>query len=265
MAALNIMPLMTDAIMADCGYMPNAVFGAYMKMLIQWWRVGARPMSGARLRLIAGCSEEEFDLIAEHLTATPEGFVQKKLQELWQRQTERSDKAKAKAQQRWGNATADAAADAAACPAAMQSMNHEPDKLSDDNLSTAQAPKKKQSATRATRLPSDWRPPPDWIGDAIGLGLSENEAKNEADRFRDYWIAKSGKDGAKLDWRATWRNWCRNFAERRGKASSPNGGARSGGPRFADPVEVRNRLQRELAEAADVPGDGRLLRSAGVG
>ena len=27
--------------------------------------------------------------------------------------------------------------------------------------------------------------------------------------FADHWRAKPGKDGAKLDWRATWRNWCR--------------------------------------------------------
>lgn len=28
-------------------------------------------------------------------------------------------------------------------------------------------------------------------------------------RFRDYWIAKPGKDGRKADWLATWRNWVR--------------------------------------------------------
>lgn len=31
-----------------------------------------------------------------------------------------------------------------------------------------------------------------------------------ADSFRDYWVAKPGKDGVKLDWLATWRNWVRN-------------------------------------------------------
>jgi len=29
------------------------------------------------------------------------------------------------------------------------------------------------------------------------------------ERFRDYWQAKPGKDGVKLDWLATWRNWVR--------------------------------------------------------
>lgn len=29
-------------------------------------------------------------------------------------------------------------------------------------------------------------------------------------RFSDFWIAKPGKEGVKLDWLATWRNWVRN-------------------------------------------------------
>src|SRR5262245_59801672 len=36
----------------------------------------------------------------------------------------------------------------------------------------------------------------------IDLGL-------EVARFIDYWHAKAGRDGTKLDWLATWRNWCR--------------------------------------------------------
>lgn len=29
-------------------------------------------------------------------------------------------------------------------------------------------------------------------------------------QFHDFWIAKPGKDGRKVDWYATWRNWVRN-------------------------------------------------------
>jgi hypothetical protein len=32
----------------------------------------------------------------------------------------------------------------------------------------------------------------------------------EFEKFRDYWIAQPGQKGVKLDWDATWRNWCRN-------------------------------------------------------
>ena len=37
----------------------------------------------------------------------------------------------------------------------------------------------------------------------------------EAERFRDYWTGKAGKDGRKADWPATWRNWIRRAAEGR--------------------------------------------------
>ena len=35
-------------------------------------------------------------------------------------------------------------------------------------------------------------------------------AKHVFEQFKDYWCAKPGKDGVKLDWQATWRNWVRN-------------------------------------------------------
>lgn len=29
-----------------------------------------------------------------------------------------------------------------------------------------------------------------------------------AGKFRNHWVAKSGKDATKIDWYATWQNWC---------------------------------------------------------
>jgi len=72
---------------------------------------------------------------------------------------------------------------------------------------------KKKSSARATRLPADWEP------DAGQIAFCQTERPDLVPfdvgcRFRDYWIGKAGKDGAKLDWSATWRNWVRN--ERQG-------------------------------------------------
>jgi hypothetical protein len=62
---------------------------------------------------------------------------------------------------------------------------------------------------RGTRLPSDWAPDPDltqWaIAERPELGLT-----SEIEKFRDYWAAKAGAGGLKLDWPATFRNWIRN-------------------------------------------------------
>jgi hypothetical protein len=47
--------------------------------------------------------------------------------------------------------------------------------------------------------------------------------RKEAEKFRDFWLGKPGKDGTKADWFATWRNWARRaFAgkERNGFADT---------------------------------------------
>jgi hypothetical protein len=39
-------------------------------------------------------------------------------------------------------------------------------------------------------------------------------ARFEHDKFLDHWRGKPGKDGRKVDWVATWRNWMRNAEQR---------------------------------------------------
>jgi hypothetical protein len=64
---------------------------------------------------------------------------------------------------------------------------------------------------RGHRLPDDFAMPPDWIEWAMAeRNWSRPEAHAERDSFIDFWHAKSGRDAAKLDWQATWRNWVRN-------------------------------------------------------
>lgn len=75
---------------------------------------------------------------------------------------------------------------------------------------------------KATRLPADF------VCDmayALSKGLSQHTAAREAERFKNFWSAKAGKDGVKLDWNATWRNWVLSTAERLGatpRAPSPS-------------------------------------------
>jgi len=62
---------------------------------------------------------------------------------------------------------------------------------------------------RGTRLLANWQPPPEWL-DWARKERPDLDASDVAQRFRDYWTAKPGRDGRKLDWAATWRNWVRN-------------------------------------------------------
>ncbi len=63
---------------------------------------------------------------------------------------------------------------------------------------------------RATRLPPDWRLPDEYKDYATKIHhLEPDRTVRISLAFRDYWIAKPGSAGTKLDWFATWRNWIR--------------------------------------------------------
>ena len=60
----------------------------------------------------------------------------------------------------------------------------------------------KGSRFSQTELPADWR---EWTEEK----RPDLDPEDVFDRFHDYWIAKPGADGIKIDWFATWRNWIR--------------------------------------------------------
>ena len=88
-----------------------------------------------------------------------------------------------------------------------------PDSLIPDSLiPDSGGVKPKTKTARGSRLPPDWKLTceyrleakkirPDWPDDYIS---------EVADKFADYWHSKSGNTATKVDWQATWRNWCRN-------------------------------------------------------
>lgn len=69
-----------------------------------------------------------------------------------------------------------------------------------------------KSDPRGSRLPEGWEPSPDALAWAA-REAPQISVTTETERFRDFWQAKAGQDGRKLDWTATWRNWIRKAAE----------------------------------------------------
>jgi hypothetical protein len=71
---------------------------------------------------------------------------------------------------------------------------------------------------RATRLPEDFART--GITPELVVWARENtpdvNGSYETAKFVDYWLAKPGKDGTKLDWPRTWKNWMRKAQERCG-------------------------------------------------
>jgi hypothetical protein len=78
-------------------------------------------------------------------------------------------------------------------------------------IAPAAAPETKREKSKAHRLPDDWQPDRDA---AVKAGLPAGRIDRTAEKFRDYWLAQGGEKGRKVDWLATWRNWCRNEADR---------------------------------------------------
>lgn len=100
---------------------------------------------------------------------------------------------------------------------------------------------------KAVRLPDDWVLPAEWREEAVSLGLSPQRIDLEADKMRDW--SRSSKNGAKLDWRATWRNWCRDAA--------PNMPRGSPAPRPIDDLinSLSTRMDRANADtSAEIEG-----------
>jgi len=63
---------------------------------------------------------------------------------------------------------------------------------------------------RGTRIPDDFQPDLTFAVQHI----SDIDAVAEAEKFRDYWKARPGREALKLDWAATWRTWIRNARQR---------------------------------------------------
>src|SRR6266568_1440583 len=84
MAEFPILPLKTDALIADTQHLSTEEFGAYMRLLIAMWRNGAKlPNKPVELARIAGVSGRKWAAMSERvlrpMTGTVEEISQKRL------------------------------------------------------------------------------------------------------------------------------------------------------------------------------------------
>lgn len=108
MAELPILPLKTDALLADTAHMTTEEFGAYCRLLFTMWRHGAKlPDNDKELRLIAGMSSNNWRLkrekILRPMTAASGIIFQKRLSSTWLETQELRRKRAAAADKRWAS------------------------------------------------------------------------------------------------------------------------------------------------------------------
>lgn len=103
----------------------------------------------------------------------------------------------------------------------------EPKREADASLSS-----KPTKDARGSRIAADWKPGEAETNYALKEGLSLEEIDREADKFRDYYLAKAGAGARRVDWYASWRTWVRNACDRRAGPGVAGGqGSGRGGQR----------------------------------
>lgn len=139
--------------------------------------------------------------------------------------------------------------------------NHKPltnsfiynDVISEDSGDNAQQEQKEKPTrtSKGSRLDPGLTLPPTWKAWAID-NRPELDPVLAFEKFRDFWIAKAGKDGTKLDWFATWRNWIRNT---RGQTNERREFVDNSAPaRVKRAIEERQRQRGEILGADEQGG-----------
>jgi hypothetical protein len=121
---------------------------------------------------------------------------------------------------------------------------------------SGEAPAAGAAATKGSRLFKDWKLPKAWGEWALGKypAWSTEKVRDEADKFRNHWTSKTGKDATKLDWYATWQNWCMSSIAHKDDPRP------AGGPSSAPTADEANSF---LAAQAAIPKpDAELARRA---
>lgn len=117
MAELPVLPLKTDALLADTTHMSAEEFGAYVRILLAMWRHGAKlPDDPVELSRIAGVTPKRWSAISERVCrpmVSGGGFLsQKRLTTTWFEVQELRTKRAEAANRRWGNKNANGHANA---------------------------------------------------------------------------------------------------------------------------------------------------------
>jgi uncharacterized protein YdaU (DUF1376 family) len=203
-------PLFPDDFEADTAHLTLAEDGAYNRLLRLCWRTPGctLPADDAwimrRMRAGSDADKAVVRCVLAEFFRTEKGriFSQRLLDEWHKAHAAHAKRVNAGSQ--GGKAKALKTKETASSNARAMPKQPEPEPYREDT-DVSSLPRK-----RATRLKEDWVLPKEWGEWAVSEGWPESVIRIEADKFRDYWIAKSGREASKQDWQATFRNWMRN-------------------------------------------------------
>ena len=141
--------------------------------------------------------QDVLTVLEEFFLSTDAGFINPRADLEIAKYKEFSEAGKRGAAKRWGS-NGEANSPPNATPIATN--NHKPITINH---------KPKVEITRGSRLSPDFCLTEEWK-DFCQQDRPDLNPSKVFDSFKDYWIAKAGQQGVKLDWFATWRNWVRS-------------------------------------------------------
>jgi len=147
--------------------------------------------------------QEVLTVLNEFFISTDQGFINPRADEEIAKYRKFSEDGKKGAAKRWHKGTnGEANSPPIATPIATN--NQEP---ITNNHNIDEPPTKQR--TKGSRLSTDFELPDSWT-EFCQTERPDLNPQKVFDSFKDYWVAKAGAAGVKLDWQATWRNWVRN-------------------------------------------------------
>jgi uncharacterized protein YdaU (DUF1376 family) len=245
------MKLFVGDYLADTGHLRTIEHGAYLLLIMHYWRTGPLPDDARKLASVARMSPREWAMhgaaVCAMFTAT-DGVLRHKrvdaeMAAALEVSTKRANAAHARHNGKGlkNNETTHANAlhvysKCTPCAVCLQALCICPATESHSQSQKEKEGKKEKATLRASRLPIDWTPSVADRAFARDLGLDPDKV---AANFRDYWHGVPGAKGTKADWPATWRNKCRSDAERLRPAKA--GGLFAGRPGNRDWMAERMR------------------------
>lgn len=218
MSSTPFMQLYVSDYLGDTMHLTTEQHGAYLLILMTMWRhEGSLPNDDAKLARIARVNLKRWHLVKGDVlaffTEQDGNLTHKRLSKELQKAVSISQKRKTSGS--LGGLAKSLKNNDEALANAKQTLKHsqKPDTIKvKETLSSV-------SKNRATRLPDDWVIPQDWIDQAVAEGLPRSRAYSEAERMKNWSI--SNKNGAKLNWHATWLNWYRDKIAPSGQSCIP--------------------------------------------
>lgn len=200
----------------DTGHLSALEHGIYT-LLLDWYYTNERPIPAEKANRIArGNREETESVLSEFFHLTEEGWrhhrADREISDYQRRAETNRITGKLGGRPRKTESVSERKPNGN--PNVTLATSHKPITIEATAKERANAP----SAKRGQRLPAQWWP------SETDIAFAEGERVNwrrEAESFRDFWHSKAGKDAAKTDWAATWRNWIRRAARTTGPTQAP--------------------------------------------